>query len=353
MSELRSRIAGEIAERGPMSFSRFMELALYSPELGFYETTGQAGGRRGDFVTSVEAGPLFAAVIGDWLDAAWDAAGQPGPFRVAEAAAGVGTLWRGLVKAAPRCIDALEWILVERSATLRATHDTLPPGAISAADLPEEAVDVVLANELLDNLVFDIAIGVERGRTEDGRAEHRWMQGLVDDQEGAFSFVTGEWGDAAPESLPDPAVGAHMPVPVGANDWLQRARSVGDRVLIFDYAANDATLLKRGIEGWLRCYQGHRRIGDPLREPGAYDITHDVPIDRLPTPTAITRQAAWLRANGLVERTEKARKTWQERSHIGDLEAMFARSAVHEADALTDPDGLGGFVVMEWVRDQG
>lgn len=326
-----------------------MEYALYTPELGFYETSGQAGGRRGDFVTSVEAGPLFAAVIGDWLDGAWDTAGQPSHFRVAEAAAGVGTLWRGIVKAAPRCIDAVEWILVERSAALRATHSALPPGATSAPDLPEEPVHVVLANELLDNLVFDIAI-----RIDDGRSENEWMQRLVDDRDGAFVFVTGEWDGVAPESLPVEApAGAQVPVPVGADDWLARARAIGDRVLMFDYAADDATLLKRGIEGWLRCYQGHQRIADPLSDPGEYDITHDVPLDRLPTPTALARQAQWLRANGFVERVEIARKTWQERSHIGDLEAMFARSAVHEADALTDPDGLGGFAVMEWVRDQG
>ena len=99
MADLRSLIGSEIAATGPMPFSRFMELALYEAELGFYETTGQAGGRRGDFVTSVEAGPLFGAVIGDWLDEVWDEAGQPERFRVAEAAAGVGTLWRGVVKA--------------------------------------------------------------------------------------------------------------------------------------------------------------------------------------------------------------------------------------------------------------
>ena len=347
MADLRSLIASEIATNGPMRFSRFMERALYEPELGFYETTGQAGGHRGDFVTSVEAGPLFAAVIGDWLDTIWDAAGRPERFRVAEAAAGVGTLWRGIVKSAPECLDALEWILVERSAMLRAAHATLPSGAVSAADLPDgddAPVDVVLANELLDNLVFDIAV----------RAEAGWRPREVTDRDGVFELATGEWGNGAPPSLPDAApIGAAMPVAVGAIDWLARARNIADRVLMFDYAANDQALLERGIEGWLRCYRGHARIADPLEAPGEYDITHDVPIDQLPTPATIRNQADWLRAHGIVERVESARKTWQERSHIGDLEAMFARSAVHEADALTDPDGLGGFVVMEWVRDQG
>ena len=57
---LASLIAGEIQSSGPISFADFMELALYHDELGFYAGAGgRAGGRRGDFVTSVEAGILF------------------------------------------------------------------------------------------------------------------------------------------------------------------------------------------------------------------------------------------------------------------------------------------------------
>jgi SAM-dependent MidA family methyltransferase len=349
MSELRSHIAGEIAEHGPLPFSRYVELALYTPELGFYEATGQAGGRRGDFVTSVETGPLFAAVIGDWLDGIWNAAGQPARFRVAEAAAGVGTLWRGIVKAAPACRETLEWLLVERSAALRSTHDTLPDGAVSMHDLPNSPVDVIIANELLDNLVFDIAI----------MTEHGWKPRLVDDVDGTLTLVTGEWPIGSPAAdmataLPDDApIGAELPIACGAAAWIERAQAIADRVLAFDYAANDAELLERGIDGWLRAYVGHERIRAPIDRPGICDITHDVPVDQLPPPNSVQSQAEWLHTNGIALRVEAARKTWQERAHIGDLEAMFARSAVTEADALTDPNGLGGFVVMEWVRDQG
>ncbi len=349
MTELRTHIGAEIAERGPMPFSRYVELALYTPELGFYETTGQAGGRRGDFVTSVETGPLFAAVIGDWLDGIWNAAGQPARFRVAEAAAGVGTLWRGIVKAAPACRDALEWLLVERSAALRSAHDTLPAGAVSLADLPDSPVDVVIANELLDNLVFDIAI----------MTEHGWKPRLVDEVAGPLTLVTGEWPNGSPAvdraaALPaDAPLGAEVPVASGAVAWIEQARAIADRVLAFDYAATNAELLERGIDGWLRAYVGHERLRAPIDHPGVCDITHDVPIDQLPPTTSVQSQADWLDANGIGQRVETARKTWQERAHIGDLEAMFARSAITEADALTDPNGLGGFVVMEWVREQG
>ena len=337
MSELASRIAAEIVADGPMPFSRFMERALYEPELGFYEAAGQAGGRRGDFTTSVETGPLFAAVIGDWLDARWRNAGEPERFIVAEAAAGVGTLWRGIHKAQPACIDALEWILVERSAALRGTHDTLPGTPRSEPELPGRC-DVVLANELLDNLVFDLAI----------RRDGVWHEQRVAVADEAFEFVVGEPLRQAPGDAPD---GTVLPIAIGALDWLRRARAAADHVLAFDYTATEPELVDRGVEGWLRCYAGHERIATPLAAPGTCDITHDVPIDQLPRPTSTTAQAAWLRAHGLVERVESARTTWQERAHIGDLAAMFARSAITEAEALTDPAGLGGFTVMEWAGE--
>ena len=44
-----------------------------------------------------------------------------------------------------------------------------------------------------------------------------------------------------------------------------------------------------------------------------------------------------------------AAAAWQERAHIGDLEALRWRSRVGEADALVDPSGLGSFQVLEWV----
>ncbi len=47
----------------------------------------------------------------------------------------------------------------------------------------------------------------------------------------------------------------------------------------------------------------------------------------------------------------EARDTWHERAAIGDLRAMVARSRIGEADALTDPKGLGAFRVLEWVID--
>src|SRR5438105_1994918 len=98
-----------------------MELALYEPEHGFYATTGAAG-RRGDFLTAPEIGPLFGAVVARALDTWWRAAGEPDPYVVVEAGAGAGTLALSVLAASPSCLRALRYVLVERSAALRARH---------------------------------------------------------------------------------------------------------------------------------------------------------------------------------------------------------------------------------------
>jgi SAM-dependent MidA family methyltransferase len=81
------RIHRAIARHGPLSFDRFMDLALYDPDQGFYSRSGSVG-RRGDFLTSPEVGPLFGAVVARALDHWWRDLGEPNPFMVIEAGAG-------------------------------------------------------------------------------------------------------------------------------------------------------------------------------------------------------------------------------------------------------------------------
>ena len=121
-AELRAAIAA--SDDGALRFDEFMRLALYGED-GFYITTRAGGGRagrRGDFLTAAEVGPLFGVLVGRYLDAEWDRIGQPNPFVVVDAGAGPGTLARSVLAATPHCRDALTYVTVERSASLRATR---------------------------------------------------------------------------------------------------------------------------------------------------------------------------------------------------------------------------------------
>jgi SAM-dependent MidA family methyltransferase len=362
------RFPDAAARLGPQPFSAFVEWALYDEREGFYATGGVAG-RRGDFLTSPEVGPLFGAVVARAVDAWWSAMGEPDPFVVVEAGAGPGTLARSVLAAGPACAPALRYVLVERSALQRERHrEHLPidppalafgpedddsplpqpsrrgPIVVSLAELPRPASPcVVLANELLDNLPFDLW-----ERQGDG-----WAQVLVD----ADLHEVVVPSEAPPwfASL-DAPVGCRVPVQAAARRWVLDALAVarpgdGGRVVAIDYCATTSALAHRphaGRGGWLRTFRAHGRGGGPLAAPGSQDVTADVCLDQLPAATATSSQAAWLRAHGIGELVDEGRRSWAERSGVGDLAAIRMRSRAVEAEALLDPDGLGGFTVVEW-----
>jgi SAM-dependent MidA family methyltransferase len=385
------QIAALIDRNGPITFDAFMECALYG-ERGFFARGRGAGRAARDFVTSPQIGPLFGVLVGRALDREWDALDRPDPFVVIEAGAGDGRLAREVLRSAPRCSPALRYLLVERSAAFRTEQaerlplvtpsqclgpyarasgaeadDPLEPVAgsgplVAQLDaLPARKVEgVVLANELLDNLPFAI---VER--TASGWSEIRvGLDTAAGAQENAGTprFVE----VAVPTEAPDcfgaaVAVGARVPVPRALDAWFADAAGtlVAGRgaVLALDYLAPFAEVVQRS-PGWLRTYRGHGRGGDALHEPGEHDITADVPIEHAEraagraglTVASISAQADWLRDLGIDELVVEGDREWEARASVGDLAALAARSRRTEAAALTDPKGLGAFVVMRCTR---
>ena len=326
-----------------------MDVALYDPVRGFYGANGAAG-RRGDFLTSVEVGPLFGAVLGRALDSWWDGLGRPDPYIVVEAGAGTGALAESVLGARPRCHAALRYVAVERSARLREHH--IGKEFASLADIPDEPfAGAVIANELLDNLAFDL---VER--TPRGWDEVRVGQSETGELSEVLEPAPPEMASFAQELAPGARIGARVPLQRAAGEWLQRALDtlVRGRLVAFDYAVpSTSELAGRRWDEWIRTYAAHRRGTHPLDAPGAQDITVEVCVDQLAAaarpPDRDRSQAAFLRAHGIDEFWEDARRRWHAGAAKGDLEAFRARSAVSEAAALTDTEGLGGFRALEWV----
>ena len=331
-----------------------MEAALYDPTQGFF-TRGRGPAGRGDFITSPETGPLFGALVARALDREWDRLGRPTTFTVLEAGAGDGRLAREILRAEPACATALDLVLVERSPVARAAMaERLPDGAPVRAldDLPTGPfTGVVLANELLDNLVFDVA-----ERTGAG-----WSEVRMGVDTGRIVEVLTPLDGAAQALLPAPDVaapGARLPVVRAAVDWIARAAALltAGSLLLLDYAAPAAELAARG--GWLRTYAEHQRGTDPYAEPGSRDITTDVPLEPIRAAIAAagldlageTTQAAWLGGLGIADLVEEGRRIWEAGAARGDLAAIAGRSRAVEAATLTDPDGLGAFVVLHARR---
>ena len=320
-----------------MPYPEFVEACLYDETHGFY-ASGGAAGRRGDFLTSPEVGPLFGAVLARWMDDVWEALGQPGGFTVVEAGAGRGTLARAVVAAGPRCLEAGTYLMVERSAVLRADHPS-GVGFVSSAHLPDGGITgVVVANELLDNLPFGLLAA-------DGDQWRSVRVGLEADQ---LVEVLAE------ECLPPvdiaPAPGALIPDQGSAAAWTTGALESLDfgALLVVDYTSTTTEMATRPVDQWLRTYRGHQQGGRPVDHPGSQDITVEVAVDQLPNPTQTSDQAAFLLAHGIEELVSQGKQAWFERASVGDLKAVRARSRITEAEALCDPSGLGGFTTLEW-----
>lgn len=336
-----------------------MESALYGTR-GFYSAGRGAGRRGGDFLTSVEVGPLFGRLVAVLADRCWEHLGRPERFSVLDAGAGRGTLARSVLAARPACARALRYVLVERSAALRIEHRPLlerPPGPCAAVesvpDLPAEPFEgLVVANELLDNLPVRLL-----ERTADGWAEVCVTAPdarAVADLAVALIPAAPELAARAGALAPDAPVGGRLPLADAAVAWVGRALGLlrSGRLVVFDYTDATASLAARHPMEWLRTYRDGVRGHDPLASFGSADITCEVPLDQILAahPGAeVCGQAEFLRRLGIEDLVAEGRATWAERAAVGDLAAMEARSRIGEAEALCDPTGLGAFTASTWT----
>ena len=335
MNPLAARLRERIAGSGPISFSAFMESALYDPEDGFYARGAVLGGR-GAFTTAPIAAPFLARALAADLRAVWERLGRPDPFTVAEIGPGDGSLSAGL--AAALADLPLDLVLCERAAGMLEQARARVPRARSV-ELAQLAgvCGAIVANEVHD------ACPAHR---------LRWPDELLVSvgPDSRFLLVpgppAGSLGEPVLAAGAQPRTGAEYevaPAQAELQRVLARALTRG-AVIALDYGEAGPGRYERPVPR-LRTYLGGMAGGDPLAAPGRQDITVDVDFGAVRAAgeqeglrtTCDAAQPEWLLAHGAA--------------------AAIAQLPRHDAErlwleALCDPEGSGGaFRVLVQERD--
>jgi SAM-dependent MidA family methyltransferase len=276
-AHLRAAIADGV---GHIPFSRYMELALYAPGLGYYAAGAQKLGAAGDFFTAPEMTPLFATALATQVAAVLAASGRR---EIVELGGGSGRLAADLLVAlAARGALPSRYAILEVSPDLaqrqRATLARDAPAHLDRVawitSLPETIDGALIANEVLDAVPVELV----------ARRGGRWLeQGVTwNDARGGFSW------DARPAGARIEALAAARFPPAG--DYLSELnpaaealvedvgrRLIGGAALWIDYGFPAAEYYHpQRSEGTLMCHYRHRAHGDPFAWPGLTDITAHV-----------------------------------------------------------------------------
>jgi SAM-dependent MidA family methyltransferase len=372
-----------LAAGGAVPFRTYMEWVLHDPEYGFYGSGRLRIGPRGDFATAPSLGPEFAALlapqIAQWLEdlaaglpraAPMEAAAVPvavpdgagrRPLALVETGPGEGDLAAQLAAALAEHWPALaaqtELVLVEPNGGMaerqrqRLADCVLPVRWSTFAELAAAPLTaVVLAHEVLD------ALAVERIEWDGAQ----WRRQMVTLRGECLQLEAGEPLEPPVKALLEPLglladcrqrpPGWCTELHPGVEPWLAAAAAAlqRGRLLLIDYALEARRFYSlRRSTGTLMAYRAQWASGDPLLDPGHWDLTAHLCLESLRWAAeaggwrwlGVRRQGESLLALGLAERLHGL-----QRGSPAELADLLQRR--ESLLRLVDPTGLGDF---RWV----
>ncbi|HET9456008.1 MAG TPA: SAM-dependent methyltransferase [Candidatus Limnocylindrales bacterium] len=370
---LVAKIRDEIAANGPITFARFMELALYDPDGGYYRASRAGPGRGGDFLTAPETHPLFGRAIARHVADVWRLLGSPAPFTIREFGAGGGalaaTLLEGLAREVPGIDAVVRYRPVEvEGRRLDELRARLAAAGSPVADVPvetdpgERIVGIVIANEVLDALPTHRLVARGRGLREvfvgwgpDGSGE-----GFVDVEAEPSSPALAERLLVEGISL---AEGQAAEVCLAVDGWVASAADGLERgeLLLIDYGHPAEALYDpaRRPRGTVLAYLRHVAHDAIYRAVGRQDLTAHVDVTAVERAAAraglahlaTVTQGPFLAALGAGELLVELQSSGGAGTGVADpgvLQAYLeARAALVR---MIDPAAMGAFRVMAFGR---
>src|SRR3990167_7473020 len=337
-----------IQQNAPLSFAEFMELALYHPEWGYYQTPQIKLGAQGDFMTAPEISPLFAHCF------AQQCRQLPDPLtrQILELGAGSGRFAADfLIRLAQQDTLPDHYYILEISPALKArqqAHLRLHcPALLSRVtwldQLPFEFSGVILANEVLD------ALPAHRMRLHHDTIEEGCVNWINDAFEWVYCkptspVLTHQFSALCQQyHLKDTYVSE---IHLRQQEMVQSLATCLSRGILFliDYGYGEREYYHpERSEGTLTCFYQHHRHANPFLYPGLQDITTHVNFTRVIETAArhgctlegFTTQSAFLLASGLLSLAREAE------SHLLAADAFKLHQAIKR---LTMPMEMGEVV---------
>ena len=285
---LAAVIRARIEQNGSISFSEYMEMALYEPGLGYYSAGLQKFGEGGDFITAPQLGDVFARCLAKQVG---QISKELGEYEIIEAGAGSGVLAADLLNALQDNQPPARYRILERSAHLRQVQrETLERSVpqwmdrISWLDQPPETdwQGIFIANEVLDALTVELFCcaneGIRQMRVVNGPDGFAWDQGQCPPLMEAKVQST----LASLESPPTDGYQSEINTTLPA--WLDSVTASLHKgaALFIDYGyPRQEYYLPQRRNGTLICHYRHRAHDDPFVWPGLTDISASVDFTAL------------------------------------------------------------------------
>jgi len=327
---LRQNIEQEIRQRGPMPFSRYMELCLYDPKLGYYSRNAEQFGKAGDFYTSSDVHAVFGRLISRQFEEMWRVLDSPGQIEILEFGPGRGLFAQDVLdwaeKKFPEFFRALHYSLVESSPALcerlqvtlsrhfgsgkaslpervksasyeesrgtakagrshrasgtsiassagsgnigNGTPSVVPNNAPFDRALAPEVPIIFFANEFFDALPVEVlsSQGELRISEKDGRLLEAWHSASAEELEFVDCYSV------------HPEAGERVEAPLIAQRYMSQIAAAVERgfILAIDYGYTRQELLVGRHRGTIAAYRQHSVSANPYEAPGEQDITAHV-----------------------------------------------------------------------------
>ncbi|MFN8015696.1 MAG: SAM-dependent methyltransferase [Acidimicrobiia bacterium] len=347
------------------NFSDYMQNALYGED-GFY-TKGNGAGRERDYLTSPEVGELFGLVISDYIQN-WFNNIETEKANVVEIGSGPGSLAASIARSNKDFLENINYFLVDISPEHRETSKKKLQNIKTVMSwnvfetIPEtEGSTLIIANELLDNLVFDI------GFTHDIYQEYQPDRLNVHEVMAKFG-VFGNIDLANKSNVSTNIDNFPVPIHTGISNWLGEVIDACSQVtalelLMFDYIKSVESM-KDG--NWLRLYQDNKRIVgvenvlNALNAGACGDITTDIIKEDLMlaldlngfSKITFDDQKSWLEKNGIDAYVNTAdNSSYDQLKKFIENDTSANSNYGVERNLLTDLNGLGAFGVVSAKRE--